>query len=342
MARLEPRRILIVRLSAVGDTIHALALANGLRRGFPEAEITWILERVPHDVVRNQPAIDDFIVFNARGGISAWRQLYRDLARRRFDLVIVPQVSSKAALVASLTRADVRLGFDRARSREIHSLAINARIDPHPLGHAQDQFLEFLEWLGVDSTPEWNIRFTDEEEERSAAFFASIGRPVLGLVLASSHPEKDWPAERYAALADQAFLFLGMQPMLVGGPSEAERRLAEEIASRTTSKPIIALDKPIRDSLFKLRGSAVVVSPDTGPLHASVAMNTPTVGLYGYTDPLRTGPYRKFHDLLVQKYRLPGEEDEPVSRRTKPGRVRMITVEEVLEKVRVAARSVEL
>ncbi|HVT43680.1 MAG TPA: glycosyltransferase family 9 protein [Thermoanaerobaculia bacterium] len=333
MPKIDARRICLVRLSSIGDAVHALALANGLRRGYPDAEITWVLERVPHDVVRHQQAIDRFIVFDARAGIGAWSTLVRELSREPFDLVIIPQVSSKAALVAMATRGRVKLGFDRGRSREIHALAINQRIDPGPLAHAQDLFLEFLDWLDLSGEPEWNLRFTAEEEERSSDFFSRIGMPVLSLVVASAHHEKDWLLERYIHLVDAAAERFDLQPVLVGGPSRREREIAETILAGSRSKPILALDNPIRDTLWKLRGSAVVVSPDTGPLHAAVAMNRPTIGLYGHTDPLRTGPYRKFRDLVVDKFRLAGEEDEPITRRTKRGRMSLITVDDVLAKI---------
>ncbi|MFN2441137.1 MAG: glycosyltransferase family 9 protein [Thermoanaerobaculia bacterium] len=337
MARIEAARICIVRLSAVGDTVHALALANGLRAGYPGARITWVLEKVPSEIVRNQESVDRLIVFDARSGIAEWNALRRELRAEKFDLVVVPQSSSKAALVAKLTGGRIRLGFDWQRSREIHSLAINRRIDPSPPVHAQDQYLQFLEWLGIPSEPRWDLRFTEEEEERAAHFERQAGgRPTLALVLASSHPEKDWPAESYAALADRASRKFGLRTVLVGGPSAREAALARAIVNAASSGPMVALDRPIRDTFLRLRTADVVVAPDTGPLHAAVAMNVPTIGLFGYTDPARTGPFRRFHDLLVDKYRLAGEEQQPLSRKTKPGRVGLITVGEVLEKVRLA------
>ena len=336
MPKVEARRICLIRLSAIGDAIHALALANGLRRGYPDAHLTWIIEKVPCDVVREQPAVDRFIEFNARGGIRAWRNLARSLSGERFDLVVVPQVSSKAALVTMMTHGNVRLGFDRKRSREIHGMVINARIGHSDAGHAQDQYLEFLEWLGIDPTPEWNFRFTDEEEAFAAEYFGGIGRPVAGLVVASSHPDKDWPALRYAELAKRIERDFGLQPMLIGGPSVREGALAEQILAACDKPPIVALDRPVRHTMLKLRGCSLVVAPDTGPLHAAVAMNRPTIGLFGCTDPLRTGPYRRFHELLVQKFRIAGEESQPITRKKKKGRMELITVDEVMEKVALA------
>ncbi|MGK2858272.1 MAG: glycosyltransferase family 9 protein, partial [Thermoanaerobaculia bacterium] len=113
-----------------------------------------------------------------------------------------------------------------------------------------------------------------------------------------------------------------------------EREIADAILARTRSRPIVALDGPIRTTFWKLRGSRVVVSPDTGPLHAAVAMNRPVIGLYGYSDPRRTGPYKRFQDLLVDHYRA--DPETPIGRSTHRGRMDGITAVEVLDKIRLA------
>ena len=331
----SPRRICLLRLSAIGDAIHALALVNGLRRLYPAAHLSWILEPLPYQAVRHQSTVDRFIVFDAGRGLEGWRQLARQLRQEEFDLLLVPQVSFRSSLVSRLVRAEVKLGFDWSRSRELHWLFMNRHLPRGRVAHAQDQLLEFLPALGhAGYVPEWNLEFTSEELEESERWFAAIDRPVLALVLASSRPEKDWSPEGYAQVADAADRELGLQPMLVGGPSRREREIADAILARTRSRPIVALDGPIRMTLWKLRGSRVVVAPDTGPLHAAVAMNRPVVGLYGYADPRRTGPYKRFHDLLVDHYRA--DPETPISRSTHRDRMDGITAAEVVAKIRLA------
>lgn len=330
-----PKRICLLRLSAIGDAIHALALVNGLRRRYPDAHLSWILDPVPYQAVRHQSTVDRFIVFDLGSGLEGWRRLARELRREEFDLLLVPQVSFRSSLVSTLVRAEVKLGFDWSRSRELHWLFMNRHLPRGRVAHAQDQFLEFLPALGLEGyVPEWNLEFTDEELEESERWFAAIDRPVLAMVLASSRPEKDWTPEGYAQVADAADRDLGLQPMLVGGPSRRERKMADAILARTRSRPIVALDRPVRTTFWKLRGSRVVVSPDTGPLHAAVAMNRPVIGLYGYSDPRRTGPYKLFQDLLVDHHRA--DPETPISRSTRPGRMDGITAVEVLEKIRLA------
>jgi heptosyltransferase I len=336
MVEIPARRIGLVRLSAIGDTVHALALANGIRRGYPDARLTWIVEPISWELLQHQPAIDRFIVFNPREGLAGWRKLAHELRGEPFDLLLVPQVSAKATMVSRLARAKTRLGFDRERSRELHSLFVDRRLEASPPAHAVDQNLEFLDHLGIPRrSPEWNLVVTDEEKEEARAFYNQFGRPAVALVVSSSRPEKDWTAEGYAAVAERVDRQLDLQPVLVGGPGERDRAMAEAILRASRNRPSVALDRPLRSTLAKLWGASVVVAPDTGPLHIAVALGRPTVGLYGFTDPRRTGPYG-FRDLLIDRYNDPGEEDAPITRRTRPGRMETITADQVFDKIRLA------
>src|SRR5690606_27528008 len=120
-----PRNILIVMLSALGDAVHVLPVVNALRRHWPQARITWVIQPVPHQLVRNHPAVDEFIVFHRRRGVDAWRsyaELRTHFEGRHFDLLLNLQVYLKAGLITALAPADVKLGFDRARARDLNWL----------------------------------------------------------------------------------------------------------------------------------------------------------------------------------------------------------------------------
>jgi heptosyltransferase I len=328
------KKICLIRTSALGDTVHALALVNGLRKGYPDAHLTWILQTLPYEMVKYQKNIDRFIVFDRKGSLKSWRQLFKQIRQENFDLLLIPQVSAKVNLITMFSRAKVRIGFDMKRSRELHWLVTTHRIPPAPIGHVQDQFFEFLDYLEIKDYPvQWNFTFTDEELAGRKSFFNSFKRPAIGLVIASSHREKDWPVENYAKVIDYVDKTLDMQPMLIGGPSNLEKQRAEQICGLCSIPPFIALEKPIRKTMLQLSGSRLVISPDTGPLHMAVALNVPTIGLYGYSNPRRCGPYRKYQDLLIDKYNEPGEETAPITRETRPGRMKLIMPDEVIEKI---------
>ncbi|MFO7774689.1 MAG: glycosyltransferase family 9 protein [Candidatus Hydrogenedentota bacterium] len=333
MSKIDAERICLIRTSAIGDTVHALALANGLKHEYPDAHLTWVLQTLPYEMVKHQPSVDKFITFNRKAGAKEWRELISILQKERFDLAIIPQASAKTSFIAFFTPARIKLGFDRSRSRELHGLVTNRKIPYRPMGHVQDQFFEFLEYLGATEYPiRWDFRFTEEERQWRQGFFASFDRPAIGFVIASAHREKDWRADYYARIMDHVDFELGFQPLMIGGPSEREKQIADEISSQCRCTPFAALEKPIRHTMLQLEGCRMVVAPDTGPLHIAVALGAPTVGLYGYSNPRRCGPYR-FRDLLIDHYNDPGEEDAPITRKTRPGRMETIQPREVIEKI---------
>jgi heptosyltransferase I len=334
MTAVNAKRICLIRTSAIGDTVHALALANGLRKGYPDAHITWILQSVPYDMVKYQPSVDRFITFERNAGISSWCRLLRQLRRNRYDLAVIPQVSVKVSLIALFIRARIKLGFDFNRSRELHWLVTNRKIRAKPAAHVQDQFFEFLDDLGVtDYQGEWNFVFTPAELAWQKSFFQQFGRPAIGFVIASSHEEKNWPPEKYARVIEYVDGVLGMEPVLIGGPGAREAQIAAEICRTCRTKPTLALEKPIRNTMLQIGGCQMIIAPDTGPLHIAVALGIPTIGLYGYSDPRRCGPYRRFSDLLIDKYNEPGTNAPPITRRIRPGRMDLITPEEVIAKI---------
>lgn len=332
-SHLDPKSICLIRTSAIGDTVHALGLMNILRWGFPQAELTWVLQTLPYQMVKHQPNIDQFITFERKSGLQDWISFVGHLREQVFDLIIAPQASAKVSFLTFLCRAELKLGFDWKRSREMHWMATNLHIPPRPMQHVQDQFLEFANFLGIQETdPSWDFVFTPQERAWQRAFFAHIPRPAVGLVIASAHAHKDWPPANYARIADFIDQRLNMDPILIGGPSSREQQIAEGIAAKCSNRPVVALEKSIRRTMLQLEGCRLVVAPDTGPLHIAVALNRPTVGLYGYSNPKRCGPY-KFQDLLVDAYNIDEPEGAPITRKIKPGRMDLIEPEIVMSKI---------
>jgi heptosyltransferase I len=329
-------RIGIVMMSAVGDAVHVLPVINALKRHKPSCHITWVLQPGPATLVRGHPSVDDIVLFDRSKGYRAFLDVRRELASRPFDLVINLQVYFKAGIVTSFTQAPVKLGFDRARARDLNWLFTNRKIPPHPIGqHVQDQYFEFLTALGVPFEPvTWNLGPWPQERAWQREFFAPIARPGAAIVVATSKPQKDWLPERWAEVVDRLDEEYGLQAVLVGGRSPRELHAESVIMQRARRRPISALGSGLRHLVGILDGSALVLAPDTGPLHMAVALDRPVVSLIGYTNPKRTGPYRRFHDLIVDAYGDPGE-DYPLSMETRLDRMPRITVEDVMAKVGV-------
>jgi heptosyltransferase I len=328
-----PREIAIVMLSALGDAVHVLPVVNALKRAWPQSHITWVIQPVPHQLVQGHESVDEFVLFRRRRGTDAWRsyvELSRTLGDRRFDLLINLQVYLKAGLITSVMKADVKLGFDRRRARDMNWLFTTHRIPPRPTGHVQDQYLEFLAYLGIDPEPiEWRLRLTDAERALQREYFSAFDRPVAGVVVGTSKLEKNWAPERYARVLEALEVDFGMQPLLLGGPAPAERAAAERVRRETKANAIDALADDVRRLLWLLDGSAVVISPDTGPLHIARALDRPVVGLYGYTNPKRYGPYRRPQQVVDGYARFAGEEYSTNQKYRADGMER-VTVEMVL------------
>jgi heptosyltransferase I len=334
-----PREIAIVMLSALGDAVHVLPVVNAIKRKWPESRITWIIQPVPMQLVKNHENVDEFIVFHRRRGkeaLQSYRELRKALRGRHFDLVINLQVYLKAGLITAMMPADVKLGFDRKRARDMNWLFTNERIAPRAMQHVQDQYFEFLDHLGIDPEPvEWRIRISPEERAAQSQFFEPLGS-TCAIVVGTSKPAKNWEPERYAPVIEKLETEYGLRCILVGGPSSIEQDAAARIMKASRIKPINALGNDIRKLVYLLDGASLVISPDTGPLHIARALDKPSIGLYGYTNPKRYGPYRKYEDLVVDGYALHSGEDYPLNMEYRAEGMQRVTPEAVLEKVKLA------
>jgi heptosyltransferase I len=336
LAHVPLDRVCVVMMSAVGDAVHVLPVITAIERAHPAAHVTWVLQPGPATLVREHPTVDDVVLFDRSAGARGFADVRRELrARGRFDVCINLQVYFKAGLITSFVPAPVKLGFDRARARDFNWLFTNAKVPARPMQHVQDQYFEFLDVLGVPHEPPvWNLGPWPDERAWQAEFFAPIERPVASIVVATSKPQKDWPAERWARVCDALYEDHGLQPVLVGGRSERELAAEAVIMREARHRPVSALGSGLRKLVSILDGSALVLSPDTGPLHMSVALDRPVVSLIGYSNPKRVGPYRKFRDLMIDAYGEPGE-DYPISMENRMDRMPRITVDDVLAKVQV-------
>ena len=340
-------------MSAVGDVVQVLPLVTALKRAFPSTHLSWVIQPNPHSLVAGHPLVDRFFVFRrgsrrktprslwaAQANLRATTRRLREFAQTQpdgcFDLVLNLQVYLKAGLLTAGTPGRLKLGFDWRRTRDLNALFTTHRIPPHPYGHAhtQDQFFEFLRFLGVDPEPiTYGLAPTPTEEAVQRSFFEGLHRPACSVVLATSDPRKDWPADRYAKVLDGLYFDFGLLPVLVGGVSRRETRMAKVVIALTRAPVVTAMKDDLRQLLWLLDGSRLVLSPDTGPLHLARALDVPVVGLYGSTNPKRSGPYRKFQDLTVDGYaRYPGE-DYPIGRKRRRRGMARITPAMVLEKI---------
>jgi len=328
-------RVCIVMMSAVGDAVHVLPVINAIKRAHPASRITWVLQPGPASLVRGHPNVDEIVLFDRTKGLGGFFNVSRELRALQFDLLIDLQVYFKAGIITAMSGAKRRLGFDRVRARDANWLFTSERIPAHPMQHVQDQYFEFLEKLGISPAPiQWNLGPWPHEVAWQREFVDGFDRPIAAIVVATSKPEKDWIPERWATVTDILSERYGLQTVLVGGNSGRETAAAKTILSLSKSKPVSALGSGLRKLASILDASNLVLSPDTGPLHMAVAVDTPVISLIGYTDPRRTGPYRKFHDLIIDAFH-DGPADGPVTMKTKSDRMSRITVADVGKRLEI-------
>lgn len=326
-------------MSAIGDAVHVLPVITALERHDPGTHITWVLQPGPASLVRGHPSVDEIVIFRKQRGVRGLFDVRRELAVRPFDVVLDLQVYIKAGLVTALSRAPVKLGFDRARARDLNWVFTNRRIPASAPGHVQDQYLEFLAALDVPSDPvTWNLGPWPHERAAQRQLLRDIPGPIATLVIGSSHPEKEWLPARWAELSDVLHERYGLTTVLAGGRSERELATEREIVRLARNRPHSTLGVPLRDLVGLIDASALVISLDTAPLHMSVALDRPVISLMGYNNPKRVGPYRRFRELVVDAYGDPGE-DYPITIAHRTGRMARIQVADVLEKVELWERS---
>ncbi len=339
------RRVCLVLLTGLGDVVHGLPIATALRDSGYARHLTWVAEPMPAQLLAHHPCVDEVVQYRRREGAAGVRALRAELAARKralgpFDLTINLNVYFKSVWPVLFAGGRRRLGFDRGRAKDGIWLATNDRVPPRPRAHTQDMFLEFLAHLGVPHHPpaaphDWRLTFTEAERAAQAAWLAERGgRPIAAIVPASAIDRKDWPAERWAQVADALAGDFGYEVALVGGPGARETAVARQVAERARHPLTWAMGDGVRRVAWVLERCALVLAPDTGPLHVARALGVPVIGLYGHTNPWRVGPYRWCEELWVDAYTEPGAEPDP-SRFDPPpeDRMALITVEQVIERV---------
>ncbi len=278
-------------MSALGDVTHVVPLVRTLQRALPDASLTWILGSAEHKLLAGLDGVE-LIEFDKRTGIEGMLRLRRHLAGRRFDVLLHLQVAARANLVSTVVRARRRVGYDRARSKDLHGLFIKERIADRPGIHVLDAIGSFCEPLGfLQSEVSWNLPVEAAAHDWAASQWRADGTPTLMISPCSSHARRNWRPARYAAVADHAAT-KGWRVVMCGGRSGPERGMADAIIA-AMRRP--CLDLVGKDTLAQLPAllarADLLLTPDAGPMHIANAMGTKVLGLHAATNPVRSGPY---------------------------------------------------
>lgn len=337
-----PDSLCILRLSALGDVSHVVPLVRTVQRHWPRTRITWIVGQFETRLVGDIDGVE-FVPYDKRSGWRGLRELKQCLRGRRFDALLLMQLALRANLVSTAVRADARVGYDKARSKEGHGLFVNRRIPARTGQHVLDALGSFLLPLGLpaDDPPRWDLPIPDEARDFARQHIPDDGQPTLIISPCASHALRNWRPERYAAVADHAARQHGLRVLLCGGPSAPERAMGDAILAHCKMPVLDLIGKDtIKRALALLQRADLVLSPDSGPVHMANAVGTPVLGLYAATDPERSGPYSD-RRWCVNRYALAAEQflDTPAARLTwgrkieRPGVMDLIDTDAVIERL---------
>ena len=337
----KPRDLCVVRLSAIGDTCHALAVIRRLQDNWPECRITWIIGRTEATLMSLIPDVE-LVVFDKARGSTAYRDVRTTLAGRHFDVALCMHASWRVNRLYRGFPAGCRLGFDRARARDFQWLFTDARIPAARGEHALEAMMGFATAIGAAETPlRWDIPLPDADREY-ARRYVDPDRPLVVVSPLSSQRSRNyrnWSIENYAAVIRHLETRHGCHVVVTGGPSDLEKAYgqalaaasgADDLAGRTTLRQLAAL----------IQAADCVICPDSGPAHIATALGTPVIGLYATSNPGRTGPYlsrehtvNRYPDA-VRRYLASDSEAVRWGRRVRhPDAMLLITIRDVTDKI---------
>ncbi|EWH02813.1 glycosyltransferase family 9 protein [Halomonas sp. BC04] len=300
----QPRHIAVLRLSALGDVCNLVPTIRALQRQWPDIRITWIIGKAEHSLLAGLSGVE-FVVYDKASGLAGMRRLWRQLGDTRFDVLLHMQQALRASVLSLGLKADVRVGFDKARAKDAQHWFTHRQLAPHPRAHVLESFMDFARLLGVENHGlEWDLPVPVEAEEEARRL---AGDHAYLLMSPCANPRlrnfRNWSAEGYAAVIEHAWAQFGLKTVLTGGGSTQEREVGERIQAMSRPEAVVDVigDSSLKGLLALIARARVVIAPDSGPVHMANAMGTPVIGLYATTNPDRAAPYL-WRDHVVDRY----------------------------------------
>lgn len=298
--KIAATRILIVLHGSIGDVTRALPLAALLRRGFPKAFIAWSVEPACYPLLLGNPAIDEIILFQRNRWWKTFIPFLRRIRAQGFDLVLDLQRILKSGLIGWLSGAPQRLGFHPADAKEGNGWFNNHHIERCGDNLAKlDHYLKFADYLAIPKAPiEWDFALSADERAKVDGYLSQVAAPFAALFVGTRWASKQWFPQQMADCAAMLRNRFALSIVLLGGPED--RALADQAQSLSQ----LALCNltgatTLREAAGIIQRASLAVGPDTGLMHIAAALGTPVIGLFGATDPRRTGPHG-FADLVLQ------------------------------------------
>ena len=296
--KINPRKILIVKPSSLGDVIHSLPFLNAVKTCLPKSEIHWIIAKGLEGILESHPMIDKLWVIdkdswkniqNVKSTIQEIKVLFKKLKQEKYDLVVDLQGLLRSGVITAATGAPVRIGFREAR--EGSSVFYTHKVAGGKNIHAVDRYLKIAESLGCN-TADISFPFPFVQSSDFRLQTSDTGDYAV-IVPGARWKTKIWPAEKFGKLAS----LLPVESIIVG--SKTDKDIADEIVSLSGGRAVSLAGKTnLRELIAIISRANFIVSNDSGPMHIAAALNVPVFAIFGPTDPSRTGPYGKGHTII--------------------------------------------
>ena len=295
------KSILLIKPSSLGDIVHGLSVLKPFREKWPDAKISWLVKDIYAEILLGNPYIDELILLKKSSLTTSILAFRRRLLQGRFDLAVDLQGLFRSGLISYLSGAPIRAGFRNAR--ELAPLFYTHKIDTPISLHAVDRNLQIAAFLGCESREiQFSLNITQKALSEVSDFLyknhLNTKKTLIVLAPGGRWEKKRWPAELFSQLGILLKQELQAGIILIG--NTLEENLIDEIEGKNKNIYTRAVGFPLSQLTALLSKADVMITNDSGPMHIAAAVGTPTVALFGPTDPKKTGPYSK-GNVVIQK-----------------------------------------
>ncbi len=292
----EIKKILLIKLRGIGDVILSTIVIDNLRKEFPQADIDFLTEAASRPALEFINEINEVLIFNRKSSFERFK-LFFSIRKKKYDLVLDLFSNPATAQITKLSGAKYRAGFPYKGRKYAYNLFGPAERDKF---HAAELHLEFLKRIGIKASEKKLLFGLTSEDRKFAEDFIKTNFPANEMICGIS-PSGGWPSkkcdpEKFAEIADSIVNKFNAKILIIWGP--ADKAEAEEIKSLMINESVFAPPTSIRQMAALIEECDILIANDSGPMHISTAVGTPTLSLHGPTDPKLQGPYGDKHEYL--------------------------------------------
>ena len=343
--KIVPKKICVLRLSALGDCCQALTVIQNIRDKAPNSKISWIIGETEFQLFKDIDGVE-FIVVNKKELFKSYLKMKRSLKGRKFDVLLNMHASMSANLISLAINAKRKIGFDKYRAKDFQSWFCNEYIPEKKNQHVAEGMLEFLNQINIScSRPEWRpINLIPEEDFAKKIINKNKHTCIISpcsSTKSGDNNDRNWSIENYITLIDSIIEKHDIQIILTGGGTQTEKTYSDKFNLKLGKKVLNLIDKTsIREMAALIKYSDFLISPDSGPAHIADIMGKPVIGLYACLNPNRSGSYKsaawsinKYPEALKKYNRKSLEEANWGQKIKNPDAMNLIKPDEVYAKV---------